>query len=69
MGGKKGGGTREIIREVPAPAPAPADYSNVDQRKAAVAASTNSQTSSTGGTFGAELASGGTAATNTGGPM
>lgn len=54
-GGKRS--TKEIIREVPAPAPAPADYSNTDQRTAAVAASTNSQTKAPN-TFGSELASG-----------
>ena len=58
--GKKGGSSapQQIIREVPAPAPAPADYSNTQQRQAAVGASTNSQMAAPG-TFGAELAESG----------
>ena len=49
-----------LVEETAAPAAAPADYSNIEQRKAAVASSTNSQTG--GGTFGGELAGGNTVA-------
>jgi len=57
MGKKSSGGQQTVIREVPAPASTPADYSNTQQRQAAVAQSTNSQTSSMGSTFGADLGS------------
>jgi hypothetical protein len=59
-----GGKSKSTAAPPPTPAttfqPMPADYSNVSQRKQAVAASTNSQTASTQGSagLGSELGGG-----------